>query len=178
MAVCATCQQEIPRPPGNITVDDNKRGDVLLKLLEQNRTEIRCWNERLFTASFWVAAAILGIVGFVLKEDTLTPELRVLAACGVGALALFHLSIAWRARSHVSTNGDGLVKIQRALLLTDHGAYRAGECIYEDKPFPKGWRWWYLDFLNGLLGLGALGVLLWPWVGPWVMVAACRVAPN
>ena len=51
-----------------LTMSADQEGDVLLKLLEQNRTEIRFWNERLFTASFWVDAAILGVIGFAARS--------------------------------------------------------------------------------------------------------------
>lgn len=169
LPVCATCGRELPVPAWGLPMDENKRGDVLLKLLEQNRTEIRFWHERLFTTSFWVNAAILGIVGFALKETDLAPALRWLAAFGVVALFLFHGVVAWSARTNIGRNGDDLVTIQNALLLTMAGAYLANGVIYPAGPFPWRWRGWYLIGLNAALTLGAVGVLLYPWVS----VAGC-----
>lgn len=129
---------------------------ILLTLLQQNREEVRFWQERLFAASFWFNATTLGVVAFVLKEPSVsTPRIATLqgvAAFGCICLSAFHFIIAVISRKAIETTGGDLVRIQSALLLTRGDAYFQGGRVYEDsgKWLPQYYIWWLVG-LNVLL---------------------------
>jgi hypothetical protein len=108
---------------------DSSKCDTLRLLLEQDREEIRFWQERLFTGSVTLNAALLALAAFVLENDT-TVRLRLIAAVGCVGLALFHTILAFVAENNVMRNGRDLTLIQEALGLTRADKYVEGRSLY------------------------------------------------
>jgi hypothetical protein len=134
---------------------------ILVAILQQNREEVRFWQERLFAASFWFNATTLGVVAFVLKEPA-TATLQAMAAFGCVCLSAFHFIIAVIAKKAIETTGSDLVRIQSALLLTRNDSYMQGGRVYQDsgKWLPQYYIWWLVG-LNVLLCVVSVIALLW-----------------
>lgn len=128
----------------------DKRAEILLWLLRENRSDIRFWQERLFFASFWLDAAIVGIVAFALREELNIGE-RVVLAIGCVCLAIFHSLIANVAKRSIELNGSGLLRLQAGLLLNAVGQYLSDEPIYS----PTG-KWLDQKYITSLIALNIL----------------------
>lgn len=134
----------------------DKKVEVLLWLLRENRMEIRFWQERLFFTSFWFNAAIIGIAAFALRERTSFPN-KIVMAIGCICLAAFHFIICRVAKRATAHSGTDLLKIQAGLLLTEPDQFLSKESIYSKggKWLEQGYITWFI-FLNCLLCIGAI----------------------
>jgi hypothetical protein len=158
-------------PQSVLDLKDEKRAEVLITLLQEDREEIRFWQERLFTTSFWINAAILGLVAFlfqldnrppsILKDDNWPHSVRLAIALGCICLTIFHCVITRFAKKCIETNGKDLLLIQGGLLLTKQDYYIREQSIYEDegRGLPQKYTW-LLIVLNILLCLGSVCLTL------------------
>lgn len=115
-----------------VALDDKQRIEVLLRLIQINRQEIREWQQALFTASLWFNGAIVALAAFVLRSDTRPrPEIVLLISLGIVCLGAFYFVFSGVARSAVELSGTDLLKLQVALRLHESDHYLAGEPIYD-----------------------------------------------
>jgi len=119
--------------PALLTSEIN-RSDVLSKLLELDREEIKFWQDQLFTMSFWVNAAILGIVSFVLQRRSPTAVIRYTSAGVCLCLSIFYILFVRVAEGAMVGNDHDLRGIQYALGLFKPGLYLNGQSIYGNEP--------------------------------------------
>jgi hypothetical protein len=116
-----------------------EKANVLIKLLEQNREEIRFWQNHLFTISFLFSAAVLGIVAFALQTTSNTRLIRYVCAAGCFILCIFYLFFVRFADNAISLNDHDMIGIQYALKLSTPGEYLQGKSnvIYAEG-YPAG----------------------------------------
>ncbi len=106
-----------------LKLTDEDRLKVLTTLLEQNRQEIRFWQDKLFTISFLFTGLILGIVVFTLKQKPDTAILRRLAAGSCLGLCFFYFLYVEFAEGAISVNDYDLIGIQYGLKLSEEDQY-------------------------------------------------------
>ena len=111
----------------------------MIKLLEQNREEVRFVQNLLFTTSFWFIAAIFGIVSYNLGRTGYNPTFRWVSAGGCIFLCFFYLDFVDFAEGGMAINHDDIVGIQYALKLSNEGVYFRDQVIYQVGDFgPEG----------------------------------------
>jgi hypothetical protein len=115
-----------------------ERANVLTKLLEDNRAEIRFWQDHLFTISFLFSAAVLGIVTFALQTTTNTRLIRYVCAVGCFSLVIFYLLFVRFAEDAISLNDHDLIGIQYALRLSTPGEYLQEDRVIYVEGYPAG----------------------------------------
>lgn len=111
------------------------RANVLMKLLEQNREEVRFVQGLLFTTSFWFTVGIFGIVSFNLGIKGYHPFMRGASVAGCLLLCGFYFVFADFAEGAMVTSHDDMVGMQYGLelskpnsyLLNDQVIYHAGD---------------------------------------------------
>lgn len=148
--------------PTLVALPPNEKADrasVMLHLLHEDREEIRYWQDKLFTVSFWFNAAILGIVGFAVQRDTLNPSARYVFPAACLSLGIFYLIFARYAGGAISVNDNDLIGIQYALGLSEQDYYLKGQRVYgevrELMPHP------HIAHLVHLNALFVIGSVLW-----------------
>jgi hypothetical protein len=139
------------------------KANVLTRLLEENREEIRFWQDHLFSISFVFSAAVLGIVAFAVQAKTSTRLLRYVCAVGCFILCIFYLLFVRFADDAISLNDHDLIGIQYALKLSTPGEYLQGnqpesKTIYGEG-YPSGHP--HIKHLVRLNVLLVIGSVLW-----------------
>lgn len=125
--------------------------EVLGKLLTLDREEIKFWQDKFFTISFWISATMLAIVSFVIERESSSKKgppfggtvdrtngpLRGVAALTCVCLGGFYLFFAREAENAMVTNDYDIRGFQGALGLRQPGTYLVGQAIYGNKDVLK-----------------------------------------
>lgn len=115
-----------------INFSDGERAKVLTTLLDQDRAEIRFWQDKLFTISFLFTGLILGVVAFVAKQLPGDVVARRISAAACVILCLFYFTFVDFAEGAIGVNDHDLIGIQFALNLSTKNEYLRGQSIYGD----------------------------------------------
>ncbi|HWB08763.1 MAG TPA: hypothetical protein VG826_06050 [Pirellulales bacterium] len=111
---------------------DHDRIDVVTKLIAEDRQEIRFYQDKLFTISFFFTAGVLGIAGFWLKLENDNVWLRL----GLAALCLVFCGYYFRfvrfANEAIAINDHDLIGLQFAVGLAQPGEYLEERAIYPE----------------------------------------------
>lgn len=136
--------------------------EVLKTLLEQDREEIRFYQDKLFTVSFAFSAALLGMVAFALKTTGPDSLLRRFFAASCFIFCIFYLLFAQFANNAIVQNNQDLAGIQYALDLSQPNAYLAhGQVIYglRDPKSAENKHIYWLAIFNIMLAVASAVVL-------------------
>jgi len=134
------------------SIDAEKKADVMLALLNANREEIRHWQNLLMSASFWFNGGIIGLITFFHGLSGRTMILNAFFGVSILCLGASYQVLASVAGQAIDMSGKDLLKFQKALLLSDAGAYLTGQYVYQPsetwlpQPFVK-----WLRILNFIL---------------------------
>jgi len=104
---------------------------VLTVLLQQNREEVRAWQEHLFHISLAFILAVLGIVSFALKMKVIDDWLRLAFTVAVVFLCAFYLTFVKVAEEAIALNHRDLTGIEIGLKLAKEGEYIKDQAIYD-----------------------------------------------
>ena len=111
--------------------NDGDKVKVLTTLLEQDRAEIKFWQERLFAVSFLFSGSVLAIVWYTLTRKPDTRALRSVSAGGSLVLCVFYIWFVDFAQNAIVPNDYDLIGIQFALKLNEKGEYLQEQAIYK-----------------------------------------------
>jgi hypothetical protein len=146
-------------------VKDEKWTEVLIKLLEQDREEIRFWQAHLFTITLGFDAAILAIVSFALQTKRFTDVHRVVFIGGCIFLCASYLLFLRFVDGAIAVNDYDLIGIQFGLRLSEAGRYLEGQPIYKEGPSPGQSHIWKLALFDLALVVLSVAVLAFWKVG-------------
>jgi len=106
-----------------VNIDDNRKVDILLKLMESFRSQIMAWHDRAYVAAVGSLGLLLGVTK--LWIDTENKELLFLIGY-VSAIVIFEIltQLYLRTTRHnYEGNEEGKLKCEYALRLKDEDAY-------------------------------------------------------
>lgn len=142
-----------------LEVNDEKWTEVLIKLFEQNREEIRFWQAHLFTVSLGFDTVILAIVALGLRIRQFTDMHRCVFIGGCLFLCVSYLFFLRFVDGAIAVNDHDLIGIQFGLRLSEQGRYLEGQAIYKEGPSPGQSHIWKLALFNLGLVISSVVVL-------------------
>ncbi len=161
----------LPQNKPAMVLIQSEKVEVMKTLLEENREEIRFYQDKLFTMSFTFSAALLGIVAFALKKTTQSSLLRRVLAAGCFALCFFYLLFVHFADTAILVNDKDLIGIQYALdlsqtnayLINDQVIFTNGQTIYQphEPALAKHTHIRLIAIFNVVLGVASFFVLMY-----------------
>jgi hypothetical protein len=106
-----------------IKIDDNRKVDILLKLMESFRSQIMAWHDRAYFAAVASFGLLLGVTKlWINTKDKKWPYL----ICFICSIIIFEVLTQFYLRStrqNYQGNEDGKLKCEYALRLKDEDAF-------------------------------------------------------
>lgn len=119
----------LPQNKPAMVLNQLEKVEVMKTLFQQNREEIRFYQDKLFTLSFTFSAALLGIVAFALKNPGQSSPLRRVLVVSCFMLCIFYLLFVRFADTAILVNDKDLIGIQYALDLSQTNAYLTNDPV-------------------------------------------------
>jgi hypothetical protein len=149
-----------------MTIDDNKKVDVLLSALEERYSSIHKIRERVQSIGLWALGLLLGAGGWLMQSDIILSTLRKIIAIVIiiGAVSFIRFIYLEDLRKGFNSQQKIAVRLEKALCLYSKGIFDdSDESIYPAKWARAGTEksdGKFFDSTYGLLYIGVAFILI------------------